>query len=166
MKCAQHPDIETNLTCGKCGKPICPKCMVQTPVGARCPECARRQRLPTFQVSASYYLRAAGMGLVLGAAGGLVWGLVQGLFSFLYLNLLLAPALGYAIGELLSRVVNRKRSRGLAVIVGAVMALAYLVSLSLHPWFPLVPLNLVVLGIDLVALALGILTATRYFTVR
>ncbi len=166
MKCAAHPSVETNLTCGKCGKPICPKCMVQTPVGARCPECARLQRLPTFRVSTSYYLRAVGAGLGLGIAGGLIWGLIQSLFSFFYLNLLLAPALGYAISELLSRVVNRKRSTGLAVIAGAVMALAYLVSLSLRHWFPLVPLHLVVLGIDLVALALGTLTAIRFFTVK
>lgn len=166
MKCATHPGVETNLTCGKCGKPICPKCMVQTPVGARCPECARLQRLPTFRVSTSYYLRAVGAGLGLGIAGGLIWGLIQSLFSFFYLNLLLAPALGYAVSELLSRVVNRKRSTGLAVIAGAVMTLAYLVSLSLRHWFPLVPLDLVVLGIDLVALALGILSAIRFFTVK
>ena len=166
MKCATHPGVETNLTCGKCGKPICPKCMVQTPVGARCPECARLQKLPTFRVSTSYYLRAVGAGLGLGIAGGLIWGLIQSLFSFFYLNLLLAPALGYAVSELLSRVVNRKRSTGLAVIAGAVMTLAYLVSLSLRHWFPLVPLDLVVLGIDLVALALGILSAIRFFTVK
>jgi len=166
MKCATHPGVETNLTCGKCGKPICPKCMVQTPVGARCPECARLQRLPTFRVSTSYYLRAVGVGLGLGIAGGLIWGLIQSLFSFFYLNLLLAPTLGYAVSELLSRVVNRKRSTGLAVIAGAVMTLAYLVSLSLRHWFPLVPLDLVVLGIDLVALALGILSAIRFFTVK
>ena len=166
MKCATHPGVETNLTCGKCGKPICPKCMVQTPVGARCPECARLQRLPTFRVSTSYYLRAVGAGLGLGIAGGLIWGLIQSLFSFFYLNLLMAPALGYAVSELLSRVVNRKRSTGLAVIAGAVMTLAYLVSLSLRHWFPLVPLDLVVLGIDLVALALGILSAIRFFTVK
>ena len=166
MKCATHPGVETNLTCGKCGKPICPKCMVQTPVGARCPECARLQRLPTFRVSTSYYLRAVGVGLGLGIAGGLIWGLIQSLFSFFYLNLLLAPALGYAVSELLSRVVNRKRSTGLAVIAGAVMTLAYLVSLALRHWFPLVPLDLVVLGIDLVALALGILSAIRFFTVK
>ncbi len=166
MKCATHPGVETNLTCGKCGKPICPKCMVPTQVGARCPECARLQRLPTFRVSTSYYLRAVGVGLGLGIAGGLIWGLIQSLFSFFYLNLLLAPTLGYAVSELLSRVVNRKRSTGLAVIAGAVMALAYVVSLWLRDWFPLVPLNLIVLGIDLVALALGILSAIRFFTVK
>jgi len=58
MKCATHPQVETNLRCGKCGKLICPKCMIQTPVGARCLDCARLYKLPTYQVSTKYYLRA------------------------------------------------------------------------------------------------------------
>ena len=57
MKCAAHPDIETNLRCGKCGTPVCPKCMVPGPVGVRCPQCARATKLPTFKVSGRYYLR-------------------------------------------------------------------------------------------------------------
>ncbi len=35
MKCATHPEVDTNLRCGKCGKPICLRCLVQTPVGDR-----------------------------------------------------------------------------------------------------------------------------------
>ena len=41
MKCGNHTEAETSLKCGKCGKLICPKCMVQTPVGSRCKDCAR-----------------------------------------------------------------------------------------------------------------------------
>ena len=36
------PDRETNVACSNCGRPICPDCMTSTPVGMRCPECARR----------------------------------------------------------------------------------------------------------------------------
>lgn len=42
--CANHPHIETLLRCNKCGKPICMKCAVQTPVGYRCRECVRQQQ--------------------------------------------------------------------------------------------------------------------------
>ena len=35
-RCAEHPDVETGLRCGRCETPICPKCMIMTPVGARC----------------------------------------------------------------------------------------------------------------------------------
>jgi membrane associated rhomboid family serine protease len=39
--CYRHPGRETNVACSNCGRPICPDCMVSTPVGMRCPECAR-----------------------------------------------------------------------------------------------------------------------------
>lgn len=39
--CYRHPDRETLLGCGSCERPICTSCLVETPVGMRCPECAR-----------------------------------------------------------------------------------------------------------------------------
>src|SRR5918994_4085193 len=43
--CYRHPGRETGVRCSNCGRPICPDCMTSTPVGMRCPECAR-QRTP------------------------------------------------------------------------------------------------------------------------
>lgn len=40
-RCSYHPAIETEMRCAECGKPICPKEMVLTPVGYKCPEDAR-----------------------------------------------------------------------------------------------------------------------------
>jgi membrane associated rhomboid family serine protease len=40
--CYRHPNRETNVACSNCERPICPDCMVDTPVGMRCPECAGR----------------------------------------------------------------------------------------------------------------------------
>ena len=159
MKCAFHPDIETNLRCGKCGKPICPKCMVQTPVGARCPECAKLYKMPTYQVSINYYLRAVGVGVGIALVCGIIWNVLMGVMPFFYLNLLFAAAVGYATGEVISLSVNRKRGKGLAIIAGVAVAMSYLVSI-LSPWgvsfsFFSVPS----LILDLVALALGIFIA-------
>lgn len=39
--CYRHPGRHTRLRCASCGKPICPECSVDTPVGQKCPECAR-----------------------------------------------------------------------------------------------------------------------------
>ncbi|MDA0256830.1 MAG: rhomboid family intramembrane serine protease, partial [Chloroflexi bacterium] len=36
--CERHPETETELRCQRCDTPICPRCMVQTPVGFRCPD--------------------------------------------------------------------------------------------------------------------------------
>jgi len=41
--CYRHPSRETNVACSNCGKPICPDCMTSTPVGMRCPDCARQK---------------------------------------------------------------------------------------------------------------------------
>src|SRR4051812_36720881 len=41
--CYRHPDRETGVSCSNCGRPICPECMTSTPVGMRCPECARQK---------------------------------------------------------------------------------------------------------------------------
>ncbi|MGK2932042.1 MAG: rhomboid family intramembrane serine protease [Solirubrobacterales bacterium] len=41
--CYRHPSVETGVSCSSCGRPICPDCMTQTPVGFRCPECSRER---------------------------------------------------------------------------------------------------------------------------
>ena len=156
MKCTYHPDVETNLRCGKCGKPICPKAMVQTPVGAKCPDCARLYKLPIYQVSTKHYLRAAGTGLGMAIACGIVWGLIGLMVPFFYLNLLIAAGVGYAIGEVISRSVNRKRGTGLAIVGGIAVAISYVVSILLSPFgFHLSLFQI----LDLLALALGIFIA-------
>ena len=40
--CYRHPSRETAVSCSSCGRPICPDCMTTTPVGMRCPECAKQ----------------------------------------------------------------------------------------------------------------------------
>src|SRR3954447_3726727 len=40
--CYRHPNRETGVSCSNCGRPICPDCMTPTPVGMRCPQCARQ----------------------------------------------------------------------------------------------------------------------------
>lgn len=38
MRCAKH-DEETEVSCGRCSTPVCPRCMVHTDVGVRCKNC-------------------------------------------------------------------------------------------------------------------------------
>ena len=125
MECAYHPGVETYLRCGKCGQPICPRCMVQTPVGARCRECAQRRRLPTYDVSPSQYVVAATVGAATALASGVLWAILplRGYFS-----LIMAAALGYGISELVGLVVNRRRGPGLQTIAALSTILSFLVS--------------------------------------
>src|SRR5262245_41825997 len=48
VQCARHPEVETALRCSRCDTPICPRCLIQTPVGARCRDCARLARSPVY----------------------------------------------------------------------------------------------------------------------
>ncbi len=121
MKCYSHPDVETLLTCGKCGKPICPKCMVMTDVGARCKDCAELKRLPTFELSPRQYFIAAGLALVLAFVLGLAWGFLK--FRIPFITLLLGFGVGLATGEVISLSLNRKRGVGL-VIIGVLSIIA------------------------------------------
>ena len=130
-RCSFHPDVETGLACGRCGRYICPRCMVQTPVGSRCPDCARVTRHPTFDVQPSYYLRASSAGGVVGIIGGVIWGLVLGVP---FLPWLVAIGVGYFVGEAVSLASNRKRGTGLAVTAGASVALAVIVAMILVGW--------------------------------
>ena len=126
MKCAAHPEIETNLSCGKCGTPICPKCLVQTPVGMRCRKCAGLKRLPTYEIGRLQYLKAVGVGLGVAVGIGILWAWLWGYVSFF--NFLLAAGVGYTIGEALSMTVNRKRGRLLVAIAAVCVVVSYLVA--------------------------------------
>ena len=118
QRCHWHPNMDTALTCGSCGKPICTGCVIQHPVGIRCRECARFQRLPTFQVSPNLYLRAVGTALGLGIVGGVVILLVDLLPGLGFFRFLLFLGIGYAVGEGVSGAAKRRRARSLQVIAG------------------------------------------------
>ena len=123
LPCKHHPGTETYLRCSKCDEGICPKCVVITPVGARCRECANLRRLPTFVLSPGHYARA--LAAMLGAAivGGVVAGLVGRMIPF---GAILIPVgLGYLLGEAVARATNRKRATALKVIAGVGVVLAY-----------------------------------------
>ncbi len=37
--CYRHPERLTGTHCTRCGRPVCPECMVEAPVGHQCPAC-------------------------------------------------------------------------------------------------------------------------------
>src|SRR5437879_2882347 len=101
--CARHHNVETHLRCGKCGTPICPKCLVHTPVGARCPKCAAPPRSARRGGSPLSYILATLAGLGVGMVGGVVLTFLQ-FGAFMILPLLL---LGFLVGEAVGATARR-----------------------------------------------------------
>ena len=129
-RCFWHSDRETGLSCSRCGKQICAQCMMQAPVGVRCKECGKPAPMPTFDVTAVYYGRAAAVAIAVALVGGILWLFANAwLAGIPFLNGLVGIGIGYTAGELISRSVNRKRSRGLVLLAGGSVAGAFLVTL-------------------------------------
>lgn len=120
--CVRHPNRETALRCGKCGDPICTRCIVQTPVGARCATCANLKRLPQFDVGYRLLARAAVAGVVVSLA---LWRLI----SFLpYLRFFLSILVGAAVGEVMTRLALRRTTLALQACAVAAVAIGALVA--------------------------------------
>jgi hypothetical protein len=146
LRCARHPGTETVLRCGRCETPICPKCMIGTPVGARCPTCARVKRFATI-LKPRELAGAIGLGLGTAAAGSLLVGMIP------FLGLIGLAVLGFGVGEVVSIGANRKRARELAPIAVACLIVGYTLGpvlgaiLSGHPELVLETPRVVLLGL-------------------
>jgi len=121
--CARHPKVATNLRCAACGIPICPQCLVQTPVGAKCRACASGTSRTLFSPSPLQAAMASAAGLAAGAVAGLAVEFNLGFFS-----LILALAYGGFAGEMILRVSGRKRGVRMEIIAGVTMVVGAIVA--------------------------------------
>ena len=68
MTCTRH-GTPTRLTCAECNTPICPQCLVKTPVGLKCPEHAEATPLPSIKIKGNrgnYIAAVIGIAAVMG----------------------------------------------------------------------------------------------------
>jgi len=114
LVCANHPQTPTSLRCNKCGKPICSKCAVLTPVGYRCRDCLRVQQ-QIFETAFWYdYVLAIVITAPLAGVAGFL------LTRLGFFVIFLAPVAGGVIAEAVRWAVRRRRGRYLSwVAVGA-----------------------------------------------
>ncbi len=155
--CNWHPETETRLHCSYCGKSICTLCLVQAPVGIRCRECGRPEKLPTYDVQPTYMLRAVGVAVAVAIVGGVLWLWLNLQFGAVpFISSIFGLAVAYAIGELISRSVNRKRGVVLSWIAGSSMVLAYLISGGIFQLFSSSFINVL---FSLLFLAVAVYTA-------
>ena len=129
--CARHPKVETVLRCGRCETPICPKCLVYTPVGARCPDCGKAQPNPIYQVGPGLLLRALGAAIGLTIAVAIAWAIVANIPFLGFFLIIVALGVGYGVGEGISRAAKYRRGPLLMILAGLTAAAGYLLGLVL-----------------------------------
>ena len=131
MYCPRDPEVQTSLRCGRCGSLICPSCLVQSPVGSRCPSCAAIGRSPMQDSSRGHMVKAIITAIVVAALGG------PALVGLLFLvdriprgaafgALVGFVAIGYLAGEAVRRVVGYKLDKRFQYIAGLSVFGAYL----------------------------------------
>jgi hypothetical protein len=131
MYCTVHPTVETTLRCNKCGRPMCAKCAVKTPVGYRCKECVRGQQTVFYNANSLDPLIQGIVSLPLGAVGaGLISFISLGIWGWL-IAFWASSAIGALIADVAHRVVGKRRGRygwlavGGGIILGALLVLPF-----------------------------------------
>lgn len=161
--CANHPTVETLLRCNKCGKPICMKCAVQTPVGYRCRECVRQQQNVYFNAEAwdNPIALAVSFGVTLIATP-----LVSAILGRMgFFGMMIALFIGASAGGLLAQIirwaVGRRRGRYLpyfaltGILLGVIVG--SFVSLLLVGIFPLFSIPILIFAFLAITTAYQIL---------
>lgn len=147
-ECAWHPGVETNVSCRDCGRYMCPKDMVESPVGYKCRECGRAQ-ITKGGVKPRQVALAAAFGL--GAA--IVAAPVARFIPFMFLGTIL---FGGVVGEATRRGGGGHRTWQFAAIAGVCALLGALASTLF------VPLNIVLVLAGPVIAAVYV-TSARWF---
>jgi hypothetical protein len=125
-QCAYHPNTETRLRCSRCGKPICPRCAVRTPVGLRCPDCAGTRA--TVAVDPAATAKATAAGLVVATLVGVGWGYFPD-WQFYW-----ALLLGFGVVETMARFLRARRGSDLQAIAIAVVVYGIVLSRVILAW--------------------------------
>ena len=149
LRCARHPNTETVLRCGRCETPICARCMVMSPVGARCPTCAQVKRFGLLLKPAEL-ARAIGYGLGTAAIGTLIITYIP------FLGLIGFAVLGFGVGEAVSVGGNKKRVPALAPIAIACLFVGYVLGIAVRLVLNGVPPSLLLLTLPLQSLFSGL----------
>lgn len=122
--CYKHPGRETQVKCSSCDRPLCPDCMVYSPVGVKCKDCARLPRSARVVMTPSRWVKAVGASLGSGTAVGLAYYWLLSSLGFLFFLFFIALGIGYLVGEAVSRAAGRYHGLepALVAVAGTVWA--------------------------------------------
>lgn len=142
-KCAFHPDVDTEVSCSNCGRPICPRDMVPTPVGYKCPICAKPEKGQYQFVKPRQWILGGALALLAGTGGAIVLAffLGGGFFGII---------IGYFWGVLTAEAARRgsggHRGREMAMVAIAAIVIGTLLTFTFVGFRMLIPAIAAVFG--------------------
>ncbi len=120
--CYYHPNTPTELRCNKCGKYICVKDAVRTPVGYRCKDCVKEQQDVFYNATPVDYVLTAVIACPIAFIAALI---VPRLSIF---AIFVAPFVGIIIAEAIRLATSKRRGRYMWLV-----ALVCLIGVTLIP---------------------------------
>ena len=158
--CKRHPTVVTRLGCSRCGEFICPKCLIQTPVGARCADCANVKKNPLVSTGGFDLTRSILAGVGTAAALWVLYVILLPIFGQMgFLIAMVAPAaIGYAVGEVVYRSSGYRRNNILAWVAGLSVVVGFGV---IYAVIAILPITDSPLRVGIFGLLIGVFLAVR-----
>jgi hypothetical protein len=151
--CIDHPHRETVLRCNRCAAPVCPDCVVRTPVGFRCKKCVQAQQSGFYTARWYDWIIAAVISFVLSIPAAVVSALLGWWFS-----LIISPFVGSLIGGAVHWATGRRRGRNTWWIVAACIVTGTLFAIVARATNPI---SALIFAVTASGAAIGILRLGR-----
>jgi hypothetical protein len=129
--CTVHPTVETTLHWNKCGRPMCVKCSVRTPVGYRCRECVKGQQATFYNATAFDPIIQSVVSVIMSAIAAEIIGYMGGMLGFLgfFITFAAGGAVGAFIADMACRAAGRRRGQYTWLIIAGGVALGAIFAL-------------------------------------
>lgn len=147
--CYIHKDQATRLTCTSCGRSICPKCMIGTEVGYKCPDCTQVSTNKPAKHKSSLFL-AIIYSMAIGTVAGLIWSFFKG-YGF-FISGLIAYAVGFCIAKSMTKFVENEMHNTRNKVISGIIAI---ISMVYNPLFILINLKQLSVFMIFVSLTFG-----------
>ncbi len=109
-KCDSKSHLDSNISCVRCGKSICPKCIVHSPVGVRCGSCGESSLAALNQISTLLFFKTLFISSFTAGTIGLVSVVFSSVYFYLYwINWLWILIAAYLIYEIIDKISGYKR---------------------------------------------------------